>query len=96
MNSNALMRFSALAPVAMSLAALALVVARLWVAGTARAVDEGTVAHLFQLLMLCQLPIVASFAIEWLRLTPRHALAVLVLQALAVAVACAPVAYFNL
>lgn len=96
MHTSTITRFSALAPLVMSLAALALVVGRLAIVGTARQVDEGTIAHLFQLLIVCQVPIVAFFAIKWLRRMPKQALAVLALQALAVAVACAPVAYFNL
>ena len=42
--------------------------------------DEGTAAHLFQLLMPAQVPIVAYFAITWLPRAPRQALAVLALQ----------------
>lgn len=95
MHTNTFTRFSALAPLVMSLAALALVVGRIAVVGTARQVDEGTVAHLFQLLIVCQVPIVAFFAFKWLRRIPKQALAVLALQVLAVAVASAPVAYFN-
>lgn len=96
MHTNTFTRFSALAPLVMSLAALALVVGRIAVVGPARQVDEGAVAHLFQLLIVCQVPIVVFFAIKWLRRIPKQALAVLALQALAVAVACAPVAYFSL
>ncbi|HWU76845.1 MAG TPA: hypothetical protein VN043_10085 [Rhodanobacter sp.] len=96
MHANTFTRFSALAPLVMSLVALALVIGRIAVVGTARQVDEGTVAHLFQLLIVCQVPIVAFFAIKWLRRIPKQALAVLALQALAAAVACAPVAYLNL
>jgi hypothetical protein len=95
MHTNTFTRFSALAPLVMSLVALALVIGRIAVVGTAHQVDEGAVAHLFQLLIVCQVPIVAFFAIKWLRRIPKQALAVLALQALAVAVACAPVMYFN-
>ena len=42
--------------------------------------DEGTAAHLFQLLMPLQVPIIAFFAITWLPRAPRPALAVLALQ----------------
>jgi len=52
-------RPSALIPVAMSLAALVVVLGRIALVGTARHIDEGTAAHLFQLLIVCQLPIVA-------------------------------------
>lgn len=96
MQTNTFTRFSALAPLVMSLAALALVVGRIAVVGTARQVDEGAVAHLFQLLIVCQVPFVAFFAIKWLRRIPGQALGVLALQGLAIAIACVPVAYFNL
>lgn len=89
-------RPSALIPVAMSLTALAVVLIRFAIVGTARHADEGAAAHLFQLLILCQLPIVAFFAFRWLQRTPKQALAVLGLQLLAGLVALAPVWYFNL
>jgi hypothetical protein len=57
-------RFSALAPLVMSLAALALVLGRIAVIGTTRQVDEGAVAHLFQLVIMCQVPNVVFFAIK--------------------------------
>ena len=48
---------SALLPLAMSLAALALVLGRVAIYGVAREADEGAVAHLWQLLMAGQLPV---------------------------------------
>jgi len=78
-------------PVAMSLSALAMVVGHLVQYGPAPQADEGTAAHLWQLLIAAQLPIVAFFAIKWLPLNPRQALAVLALQAGAGLVAAAPV-----
>ena len=78
-------------PVAMSLSALAMVVGHLVQSGAAPQADEGTAAHLWQLLMAAQLPIVAFFAIKWLPLNPRQALSVLALQAGAGLVAAAPV-----
>ncbi len=42
--------------------------------------DEGAAAHLFQLLIPAEVPIVAYFAISWLPRAPRQALAVLALQ----------------
>jgi type II secretory pathway component PulM len=53
-------------------------------------------AHLFQLSIVGQLPIVAFFAIRWLQRTPRRALMVLASQGLAVLVVCAPVFFFQL
>ena len=53
-------------------------------------------AHIFQLLIAGQLPIVAFFAIKWLPRTPRQALQVLVLQAGAGLAALAPVFFLHL
>jgi hypothetical protein len=59
-------RPSAFVPIAMSFAALAVVFVHIIMSGTAREADEGTAAHLWQLLMATQVPIVAFFAIRWL------------------------------
>ncbi|GLQ88328.1 hypothetical protein [Dyella flagellata] len=96
MNTNPFVRPSALVPVLMSLAALAMVLGYIAQFGAAHQADEGAAAHLFQLLMVCQLPIIAYFAIQWLPRMPRRALAVLSTQALAGLAACAPVWYFHL
>jgi hypothetical protein len=95
-------RPSAFIPVAMSLTALALVLGRVALVGTGPEVvingrpDEGTVAHIFQLLIALQLPVLIFFAVTWLRKAPRQTLGVLALQAGAVLAAMAPVLYFNL
>jgi hypothetical protein len=88
---------SALIPIAMSLTALALVVGPIPFYGApVREADEGAIAHLWQILMAGQLPVLAFFAIKWLRRAPRQALGVLALQAGAVFASMAPVFYFNL
>ena len=84
------------APLAMSLMALTLVVGHLVLFGTAREADEGAAAHLFQLLIVGQLPFIAFFAIRWLSHMQSAALKVIVLQAVAIAAACVPVWYFHL
>jgi hypothetical protein len=89
-------RPSAFLPVVMSLAALAIVIIHIVRFGTAREVDEGTSAHLWQILMAAQLPIIAFFAIKWLRPNPKPALGVLALQLVAALAAAAPVFYFGL
>lgn len=71
---------SALIPVFMSLAALTLVLGHVAIFGVVHEADEGTAAHLFQLLMAGQLPIVAYFALKWLPRDPAQALTVLALQ----------------
>jgi len=53
-------------PIAMSLCALALVVGHIAIYGVAREADEGTAAHLWQLLMAGQAPVVLYFAVKWL------------------------------
>jgi hypothetical protein len=87
---------SAILPVAMSLAALAIVVAHIAVYGPAREADEGAAAHLWQLLMAAQLPLLAFFAIKWLPRNPRQALWVMALQAVAFLAALAPVFILHL
>jgi hypothetical protein len=88
-------RPSAFVPVAMSFAALAIVLVHIIMSGAAREADEGTAAHLWQLLMAAQIPIIAFFAIRWLPQSPRSALAVLALQAVAALAALAPVYLLN-
>jgi hypothetical protein len=48
----------------MSLAALALVLGHVAIAGPGREADEGTAAHVFQLLMIAQVPIAASSGLQ--------------------------------
>ena len=87
---------SAFLPVAMSLAALAVVLIHVAIFGAAREADEGTAAHLWQLLMAAQLPLLLFFAIKWLPRSPKQALLVIALQAGAALAALAPVYLLNL
>ena len=87
---------SAFIPLAMSLAALATVLIHVARFGVAREADEGSAAHIWQLLMAIQIPIIAYFAIKWLPQAPREALAVLALQIVAVLAALAPVFILEL
>ena len=92
MNAPAMIKQpSAFLPVVMSLAALATVLLRIALVGTAPEPDEGAAAHLWQLLMALQLPVIALFAIKFLPRFPRQALLVLGLQAGAALAALAPV-----
>ena len=95
MNFSTLKQPTAFIPLAMSLAALAVVVGHIAVSGIAREVDEGTAAHLWQLLMAGQIPVIALFAVMWLPRAPRQALLVLVVQAAAGIAAAAPVFLLN-
>ncbi len=82
---------SAFLPLAMSFGALATVILYVAMFGTARQADEGTAAHIWQILMAGQIPIIMFFAIKWLPRTPKPALLVLVLQGSAALMALAPV-----
>jgi hypothetical protein len=93
---------SAFLPVAMSLTALAVLsVSAIYSVlheghGLVREADEGTTAHLWQILMAGQAPILAFFAIKWLPRAPRQTLYVLALQAGAALASMAPVFFLGL
>ena len=87
---------SAFLPVAMSLTVLAVMLVHGATTGFVREADEGTAAHIFQILMPAQTPIIAFFAIKWLPQNPKQALMVLALQGGAALAVLAPVYYFNL
>jgi hypothetical protein len=96
MHFSTLKRPSALIPLAMSIAALSLVLGHIAMFGGARQADEGTAAHLWQFLMAGQIPVIAFFAIKWLPRTPGQTLLVLALQAVAGLAAAAPVFLLQL
>jgi hypothetical protein len=88
---------SAWIPIAMSLAALALVLEYLAIYGVPhRGGDEGATAHIWELLMAGQLPIITYFALRWLPPAPRKATPVLLLQIVAAVAALAPVYLLRL
>ena len=82
---------SAFLPVIMSFGALATVLSFLALHGPAPQADEGAAAHIWQLLMAFQAPIVLYFVIKWMPKSPRHAVPILALQAVAAVAAMAPV-----
>jgi hypothetical protein len=82
---------SAFLPIVMSLAALAIVLLHIILVGTARQPDEGMAAHLWQILMALQIPVIVFFAIKWLPQTPKQAIIVIAIQACAAVTALAPV-----
>jgi hypothetical protein len=97
MNTTLLLRNPlAVLPLALSTAALSVVLGDLVLHGPAPQSDEGAAAHLFQLLITAEVPIVALFLWKWLKRSPRYALSVFAVQMMAVVVALAPVLYFNL
>jgi len=89
--AEAFRRPSAFIPVALSLTALAIVLLQLAIHGAAREPDEGAAAHLWQLAMAAQVPIIAYALIRWLPKAPRVVLAILAAQLLAALCALLPV-----
>jgi hypothetical protein len=83
-------------PVGMSLAALSVVIIHIARFGVTHEADEGTSAHLWQLLMVAQVPIMGFVAITQLSESPRRAIPVLALQVVAALAALAPVYFLNL
>lgn len=95
MNVALLRRPSALIPIVMSAAALSVVLIYAAMFGVARQSDEGAAAHIWQLLMAGQAPVVAFFAIKWIRTNVREGLLVLTLQLFAALSAAFPVWWFH-
>jgi hypothetical protein len=88
---------SAFVPMVMSVTALALLVGYLAVRPDGiRESDEGAIAHIWQLLMAGQLPLLAYFLFRWLPRVPRQTLCVLSLQIGAALSAMAPVYFLGL
>jgi len=87
---------SALVPMAMALTALVVVMIHIAVYGAAREADEGPTAHIWQLLMVAQLPALLVFGIRWLPKAPKQAMGVFALLAAAILAAMAPVFIFHL
>ncbi len=80
-NSTLIRQPSAFLPLVMSLAALGLVLGHAAVFGVVHEADEGAAAHIWQILMALQVPILAYFMLKWLPTKPRQTLQILLLQA---------------
>jgi hypothetical protein len=99
---NIVRKPSAFLPLAMSITALVLLAGAYIFAlatgrgGLVREPDEGSIAHLWQLLMAGQLPVLLFFAIKWLPRAPRQTLYVFALQLGAALAAMAPVYFLHL
>jgi hypothetical protein len=87
---------SAFVPMLMSVAALTLLLGGIAAGVVVREADEGAIAHIWQLLMAGQLPLLAYFAIRWLPRVPRQTLCILALQIGAALAAAAPVYFLGL
>lgn len=95
MDPRTVKRISAIAPIIMSLIALAIVIEGHFEFGNHPPADEGWQAHLFQLLMVLQIPIILVYiAISWRTL--KQALPVLAAQVILWLLALGALRFFNL
>jgi len=95
MNLSLIKRPSGFLPIVMSLVALSLVLEHYARVGIVHEPDEVTEAHLFQLLMAAQVPVIAFFAVSSLSRAPRQGIPVLALQAAAAIAAFAGVYFLT-
>ena len=58
-------------PLAMSLVAIVMVLVHFAIFGIVDETDEGTTAHIFQLLIVAQVPFIAFLAFRWLAVAPK-------------------------
>lgn len=91
-----LKRPSAFVPLIMSGLALLTLAVALTLQGVQRQPDEGTAAHIWQLLMAGQLPVILFFAVRWIPRSPRQGSIVLGLQLFLALCAMAPVFVLGL
>ena len=80
MTTKLLRRPSSIVPVVMSGFVIAATVWHLTRFGLVHQTDEGTAAHIFQILMPLQVPVIGYFAIRWLPIDARWTSKVLALQ----------------
>ncbi|PZR58864.1 MAG: hypothetical protein DLM50_02720 [Candidatus Meridianibacter frigidus] len=99
MNRQTVNQASGVLPIVLSVAACALVLVALLTGEAASekaSGDEGTLAHVFQVLVLAELPFILIFiaTADWRRISRIAGL--LALQGVALMLAFAPVAFFRL
>ncbi|HEY4228243.1 MAG TPA: hypothetical protein VGM49_07875 [Candidatus Limnocylindrales bacterium] len=82
---------SAFVPIVMSSIAILLVVTQVVAVGIAPQADEGTAAHIWQLLMVIQLPVIAYFGVRYVPIAPEEGSMVLATQIAFALAAAAPV-----
>ena len=96
MSRQKINRISAIAPVVMSVLAFAIVLLAVSTGWGMVPGDEGAAAHIFQILIVLQMPLILAFLAtadwrKWRWVTGR-----MVLRAAAIVLAFSPVAYFKL
>jgi hypothetical protein len=93
--SSPLKHWSGWLPIAIPVFLLVLALRYVAIHGLVREADEGTEAHLFQLLMPVQFAVMAYFAVTWLPRAPGGTLALLALQAIATGAVLAAVFWIE-
>jgi hypothetical protein len=93
--SQLLKKPSALFPLAMSMAAFGMVLVHTFMFGVTREADEGTAAHVFQLLMIAQAPFALAFAITWIPKATKNTIYILTMQIAAALVAVFAVVFLT-
>ena len=85
-----------LLPVAMSLAALAIVLIAVTTGWERNLADEGVAAHLFQLLIVGEIPVILLFLLTAERSRTRPIIGLAAVQAAAIGMALGSLAFFHL
>ncbi|MGN6423621.1 MAG: hypothetical protein ACTHLA_09960 [Asticcacaulis sp.] len=83
-------------PLLMSLTALLIAVVYIATTGGQHQADEGAAAHIFQLMVVGQVPIIGFFLLRWIRTYPMACLGVVSRQILALVAALLPVWIYRL
>ncbi len=86
---------SAIIPMLMSAMAVVLVIGHYMLYGEDRDADEGTAAHLFQMLLVLQIPIIFAFLVKWFPKERHQVLWILAMEAGFIAVALVSVRMFT-
>ena len=84
MNEPTIRQPTVFLPLAMSLVALSMVLVHFAIFGIVEETDEGIAAHIFQLLIVVQVPFITFLAFKWLTVAHRKTLFFIVLQGSAV------------
>lgn len=96
MKRQKIKRISAMTPIVLSLLAFGLVMVAVRTGWERGYQDEGALAHVFQLLIVAQVPFILSFIATANWKHGRHAAGLLALQTGALVLAFGPVAWFKL
>ena len=96
MDRRKINRISGIMPIVLSLTAFGVVMVAVLTGWEKGYTDEGSVAHIFQLLIVAEVPFILVFVAtaEWKRVV--RVVGLIALQAAALVLALAPVAFFKL